>query len=224
MSIPTLTATEARVLGCLLEKQMTTPEYYPMTLNALVAACNQKSNRHPEMGLDERTVVLAVDSLRDKRLAAMVSEAGARVPKHRHTAAETLALDAPQLALIGELLLRGPQTAAELRVHAGRMHEFVDTASAQAILDALAARPEAPQVAKLPRQPGTKESRYAHLLSGPPAMQAADAPSSAPAGPVRLEVMAENERVARLEQEVAALRAEVAAIQRQFAEFRKQFE
>ncbi|OQW96586.1 MAG: hypothetical protein BWK77_04225 [Verrucomicrobia bacterium A1] len=220
----TLNAGEARVLGCLLEKQMTTPEYYPMTLNALVAACNQKNNRQPWMALDETAAVVAVDGLRDKRLAAMVSEAGARVPKYRHTAAETLALDTPQLALLAELLLRGPQTAAELRTRAGRMHAFTDATPVPAILDALAARPEEPPVVKLPRQPGTKEGRYAHLLSGPPVMPAADAPSPAPAEPARLEVLAENGRVAHLEQEVATLRSEVVSLRQEFAEFRRQFQ
>ncbi len=224
MSNVILTDGEARVLGCLVEKRMTTPEYYPMTLNALVAACNQKNNRDPVLAFDEKAVVVAVDGLRDKHIASMVSEAGARVPKYRHTAAEALGLDEPQLALVAELLLRGPQTVAELRARAARMHPFADAAAVQTALDTLAARTEFPLVVKLPRQPGTKESRHAHLLSGPPAAASAADTASAPAEPARVEVRAENERITRLEQESAALRTEVDALKAQFEEFRRQFQ
>jgi hypothetical protein len=223
MSNVILTVGEARVLGCLIEKHLTTPEYYPLTLNALVAACNQRNNRDPVAAFDEAAVVIAVDGLRDKRFAAMVSEAGARVPKYRHTAAEALALDAPALALLAELLLRGPQTVAELRSRAARMHPFADAAAVQVLLDGLATRPDAPLVTKLPRQPGTKESRHAHLLCGPPAAATADL-SAAPAEPARLEVQAGNERVDALERDVAALRTEMESLKARFEEFRRQFQ
>ncbi|MBM4156371.1 MAG: DUF480 domain-containing protein [Lentisphaerae bacterium] len=224
MSNVMLTDGEARVLGCLIEKQLTTPEYYPLSLNALVAACNQRNNRDPVVAFDEAAVVVAVDGLRDKRLAAMVSEAGARVPKYRHAAGEALGLDAPQIALLAELLLRGPQTAAELRARAGRMHPFADAAAAQAALEALAARPESPLVAKLPRQPGTKESRFTHLLSGAPAVAAVADPAAPPAEPARAGVQAANDRIAHLEQEVAGLRADVDSLKARLEEFRKQFQ
>ena len=226
MSQPIVTAEEARVLGCLIEKQLTTPEYYPLTLLSLVAACNQKNNRQPVAGFDEKTVVRALDALRELKLAAQVSESGARVPKYRHTAAETLALDERGLAVLCELLVRGPQTVGELRNRAERMHPFADLAEVQTLLEELANRPEGGALtAKLPRQPGMKESRYAHLLCGPlPEAAAGAGPAGAPPEPARLAVQTENERLARLEQELAAQRTEIEALKEQLAQFRRQFE
>ena len=212
---------EARVLGALIEKQVTTPEYYPLTLNALTAACNQKNNRHPVVSYDEATVELAVESLRQKNLAYLFYGAGSRVPKYKHVAAENLGLSPPELALMCVLLLRGPQTLGELRERAGRLHEFTGLEEAEATLNALASREDEPLVAKLPRQPGQKEARYAHLLSGEVVEQPAE---REPAAPRSAAQRTDGDRVARLEQEVGALRSDLDALRREFADFRKQFD
>jgi uncharacterized protein len=211
---------EVRVLGCLIEKELTTPEYYPLSLNALTNACNQKSNRDPVLNLEEAEVVRALDSLKFKQLA-VVSADGGRVPKYRHLLVEQLRLSPAELATLAELLLRGPQTVGELRTRAERMHPFPDLAAVDAVLTELMARTP-PFVARLARQPGRKESRYAHLLAGEPEISSeelAPAPEAA-----RLKVMAENERMARIEEEVASLRDEVAGLRRAVEEFKAQFE
>lgn len=217
-----LSAEEARVLGVLIEKAMTTPEYYPLSLNAVVMACNQKNNRQPLVAYDEALVVRAIDALRDKHLVAMVTEAGARVPKYRQLAAEQIGLDEKDIAVIAELLLRGPQTVGELKNRAERMQALGDLAAVQVVLDGLATRPT-PLVARLPRQPGMKESRYSHLLSGPVAVEA-EAETLAPVEPVRAVVQAERERLAALEREVLALKVEVESLRNELAGFRRQFE
>ena len=211
---------EVRVLGCLIEKELATPEYYPLTLNSLTAACNQKSNRLPPMTLDEEDVVRALDGLRFKQLA-LVSAEGGRVAKYRHILAEKLRLSPAELALLAELLLRGPQTVGELRTRAERMHPFTDLAGVEEALDELMARTP-PLVGRLPRQPGRKEQRHAHLFSGEPEQPSAvggPAPEAA-----RLKVMAENERIGKIEEEVAALRDEVTLLRRLVEEFKAQFE
>lgn len=215
-----LNAVAARVLGCLIEKQLSTPEVYPLSLNSLTNACNQKSNRDPLMALDENTVIRALDELRDRKLACMVSLAGGRVVKYEHQAVTALQLEKAQLALLCELLVRGPQTLAELRSHAERLLTSLDPADAEKQVRDLMERPE-PLVVLLPRQPGRKEQRYAHLLCG--AIKVEDTPT-APLEPARLVVQVENERIATLESEVASLRATIAHLQKQFAEFRRQFE
>jgi hypothetical protein len=216
----TLNDIEVRVLGCLVEKEMTTPEYYPLSLNALTNACNQKSNRDPVMDIEETDVVRALDGLRFKGLAMQAADGG-RVPKYRHALAGKLYLEPPELAILGEMLLRGPQTVGELRGRAERMHPFPSLEDVEAILRELQER-EVPLVIKLPRQPGRKEHRYVHLLAGEPQLPTEE--HTAPPETARSQVMAENERVARLEAEVAALRDELAALRREFAEFRTQFE
>ncbi len=211
---------EARVLGCLIEKELTTPEYYPLSLNALTNACNQKSNRDPVMALEEGEVVRALDGLRFKQLA-LVSGDGGRVPKYRHILAEKMQLVAPEMALVCELLLRGPQTVGELRTRAERMHPFADLAAVEEILQELMER-EQPLIARLARQAGRKEARYAQLFCGEPdgsLLECAPAPEAA-----RLRVMAENERISQMETELAALRGEVAALRQMMEEFRQQFE
>ena len=162
---PILNENEIRVLGCLIEKEMTTPDYYPLTLNALTNACNQKSNRDPVVDLEETDVVRALDALRMKGLAMQAHGEGSRVPKYRHSLAEKLFLEPEELAILCELFLRGPQTVGELRGRAGRMHDFEDLAQVEAVLQELMER-QPPMAAKLPRQPGRKEHRYAHLLGG----------------------------------------------------------
>lgn len=211
---------EARVLGCLIEKELTTPEYYPLSLNALTNACNQKSNRDPVIAAAEEEVVRALDGLRFKQLT-VVSAEGGRVPKYRHILAEQLGLVPAELALLCELLVRGPQTAGELRGRAERMHPFPDPAAVEDALRELMER-EQPVIARLTRQPGRKESRYAHLWAGEPeqaAMEHAPPPEAA-----RIRVMADNTRIQQLEEEVAVLRTEVEDLRRMMREFKAQFE
>jgi len=215
---------EARVLGCLVEKEITTPEYYPLSLNALVNACNQKSNRDPHMNLTESEVQQALRGLNVHGLARSASTES-RVAKYEHRLADTFNFTRPETAILCELFLRGPQTPGELRSRAERMHPFEDLNLVQSTLKHLMDR-EPPLVVLLPRQPGTKEARYAHLLCGPvdtdesssassvasaTSNQAAADPDSAP-------------RVEQLERKIAHLEKEVADLQRQFADFRKQFE
>jgi uncharacterized protein YceH (UPF0502 family) len=201
---------ELRVLGSLIEKEITTPEYYPLSLNALVNACNQKSNRDPVMSLEEDAVLEAIDALRDKRFATIITGAGSRVPKYAHRFSETLNLGRREIAVMCELILRGPQTIGELRNRTERMHKFDDLSEVESIIERL---PE--MIAKLPRRAGEKEARYAHLFSGP--VQVYEAGPEAPAA-------TRPDRTAALEAEVAALREEVRLLKDQFAEFRKQFE
>jgi uncharacterized protein len=213
---------EVRVVGSLVEKQMATPEYYPLTMNALVNACNQLTGREPVVDYDERTVARALESLREKQLVWQVSAAGARVPKYEHRLSEKFNLAEQQTAVLGVLMLRGPQTVGEIKGRTGRMYEFAELSEVEMTLESLIAA-EPPLVVKLPRQPGTKESRYAHLLAGevhveepPPPPPRADA--------AVLEVRAENQRLAGLESEVAELRQQLADLQQQFLDFKRQFE
>lgn len=216
-----LTSIEARVLGCLVEKELTTPEYYPLTLNSLIAACNQKSNRDPGMLLNDTDVVRALDSLRDQKLAWEVTSNVGRTPKYQHGLREAMKLSPLQLAILCELLVRGPQTAGELRTHASRMAELPGIDHVLTVLGELIQRAEGPLAAKMAREPGKREERYAHLLSGPVA-EADSLPRPAPE-PARLIVAAENERLAKLETEVAALHVELAAVKDDLARFRDQF-
>src|ERR1700722_17162283 len=212
---------EARVLGALLEKEITTPDYYPLSLNSLVNACNQKSNRDPVMNLDEDSVRAALRSLHDDSLARSVSAADSRVTKYEHRLQEAFNFDRRETAVLCELLLRGPQTPGELRSRAERMHRFEDLVQVQSTLQRLAQR-EPPVVKMLERQPGTKEARYAHLLSGDVQSQPSEAGPRATVSAVPHAV--DGERIASLENEVAALQNDVAELKRQLAEFRKQFE
>ncbi len=210
---------ETRVLGALIEKELTTPEYYPLSLNSLVNACNQKSNRDPVMNLDENAVSQALRSLNKEGLAGPADAIDNRVAKFGHRLQEAFNFDRREIAVLCELLLRGPQTPGELRSRAERMHHFDDLGQVQSTLQRLAQR-EPPVVKVLQRQPGTKEARYAQLLSG-------DVPPETPRAIPEAEIAHGNaggERVARLEDEVAALRKQVSDLQQQFAAFRKQFE
>ena len=215
-----LNEVEVRVLGCLIEKELTTPEYYPLSLNALTNACNQKSNRDPVMAMEEADVVRALDKLRFSGLARQTADGG-RVPKYCHTLTENKRLEPAGLAVLAELLLRGPQTVGELRTRGERMASFPDLAAVEASLEELMELDPA-LATRLPRQPGRKEARYAHLLAGEPLVameESAPTPEAA-----RLRVMAEDERFARLEEEVAALRTEVAGLRELVEEFKSQFE
>ncbi|BCA80796.1 YceH family protein [Desulfuromonas sp. AOP6] len=215
-----LDAVEARVLGCLLEKEMATPEYYPLSLNALTNACNQKTNREPVMALEETEVVRALERLRHGGLA-MQSGEGGRVPKYRHTLAEKLHLEPEELAVLCVLLVRGPQTVGEVRGRSERLYSFGELAQVEEVLQGLEQR-QPPLVSCLPRQPGRKESRYAHLFAGAPPEESAC--SEAPAEAATLRVRAEEERMVRLEDEVAALREEVETLRREMAAFKAQFD
>jgi uncharacterized protein len=205
---------EVRVLGALLEKEITTPEYYPLSLNALVNACNQKSNRDPAVNFDEATVEQALHSLRDKGLLLSITGAGSRVQKYAHRISEKLNLGRPELAILCELMLRGPQTLGELRNRAVRMHPFEDLEQVQSVIDRL---PEL--IVKLDRRPGEKESRFAHLLAGVPVISqtVSQTEPEPPAAP-------RHDRITALESEVAGLRQELEDLKHQFAGFRKQFE
>jgi uncharacterized protein YceH (UPF0502 family) len=219
-----LTEAEVRVVGSLVEKQVTTPDYYPLTMNALVHACNQISNRDPVVQYGEREVADAVESLRAKNLVYIFYGADSRVPKYKHMAREVFSLSAPELAALCVLMLRGPQTVGEVRGRTGRLHEFADLREVEETLDGLARRDE-PLVTKLARQAGRKEARYAHLLSGQPVVEEEAEGQTATAAPrVSSSRAGEGERVARLEAEVETLRGELAEMRRQFDEFRKQFE
>lgn len=221
--LPTLSPAEVRVLGALIEKQITTPDYYPLTLNALTNACNQLTNRDPVVAFDEPTVVRAIDGLREKRLATLYTGAESRVAKYKHTLTDALLLTPGEIALLCVLLLRGPQTLGELRPRTERLFKFDNLPEIEASLDALAARQPQSLVAKLPRQPGTKESRFAHLLAGPVVGTAEATPEPA-AAPSASAAPTAVERLGRLEQEVADLRRELAEVRQTLADFRKQFD
>ncbi len=214
-----LTDVEARVLGSLIEKDLTTPEYYPLSLNALVHACNQKSNRDPFMNLDEDAVKQALRTLEKKGLAGPADNMESRVTKYEHRLQEAYNFTRHEIAILCELLLRGPQTPGELRNRADRMHKFEDLGIVQTTLRRLMER-EPPLVKILRRQPGTKEARYAHLLSGDVQGWEAAPGEEAPAD----NRSTSSERIARLENEIENLHKEIADLKQQFAAFRKQFE
>jgi uncharacterized protein YceH (UPF0502 family) len=237
-----LTALEARVIGCLIEKAITTPDQYPLSLNALVNACNQKSNRDPVLDLSESAVQQVVDGLSKKHLVMEKSGFGSRVPKYQHrfcnTEFGTVKLDPQELAIVCELLVRGPQTPGELRTRAGRMAAFGETSDAEAALTRLRDRPDGPFVVQLAREPNRRDSRWAHLFSGPvqAAMHVADVahapePTHVTAGPmadrepeptgppeVMFPAARNDDRLAKLEHEVAALRMELDELKRRLGE------
>jgi uncharacterized protein YceH (UPF0502 family) len=215
-----LSAVEARVLGALLEKEITTPEYYPLSLNALLNACNQKSNRDPVMSLPEDAVREALRVLHDNSLARSVSAADSRVTKYEHRLQETFNFDRREAAVFCELLIRGPQTPGELRSRAERMHHFDDLGEVQSTLQRLMNRDPA-LVKVLVRQPGTKESRYTHLLGD------VETSSSAPERDARVpapKAAGQTDRISQLESELEEMRADIRDLKQQLAAFRKQFE
>jgi uncharacterized protein YceH (UPF0502 family) len=208
---------EARVLGSLVEKQITTPEYYPLTLNALTSACNQKSNRDPVMSLGETELLAAIDSLRDKNLVYLYYGSTSRTVKYKHMFPKVFELDEPAVAIMTLLLLRGAQTVGELRGRSERLFEFSSLGEVQETLDELAGRDE-PLVVKLERQPGKKEARYAHLLSGPVVETASHADQ------IQRPLRTQENKYEVLEKEVARLSAEISELRSRLDEFQKQFE
>lgn len=203
----TLTDAEVRVLGALIEKEITTPDYYPLSLNALVAACNQSSNRNPVVQFDEETVVRATDMLREKKLVHLVSRGESRVNKYRHVLYEAMNMRRPDIAIMCVLMLRGPQTVGEIRTRTNRLYDFTSLEQVETTLSGLMETTPS-LVARLARQTGQKEVRYAHLLSGEVQLTEPE-----PETVTELEL----DRISKLEREVEDLK-------RQFAEFRKQFE
>jgi len=213
-----LTDIETRVLGSLIEKQVTTPEYYPLTLNALTLACNQKNNRHPVTSYSEHQVADALESLREKNLTYVFYGSTSRVPKYKHVMPEVMHLNHAETALMCVLMLRGAQTVGELRGSASRLHEFSSLEEVEETLNGLISREPEPLVARLPRQPGQKEGRFAHLLSGEIDVEALAVETE------RTPRRSGSEQVEQLEQRVDALTAEVERLKEQFEQFRKQFE
>lgn len=213
------------MLGSLLEKDITTPEYYPITLNALVNACNQKSNRDPAVNYDDEMVNKALDSLRNRALTGIVTGPGNRVPKYTHRLSDQLNLGRREHALLTELMLRGYQTVGELRSRAARMYEFSDLEEVEGCLRGMMERPTGALVTQMPHSPGTKEVRWAHLLGGEPPPDGPAVFLGRDAAPARdLKDRVSPDRVAALEGEVSALRGEVEELKAQFQAFRRQFE
>ena len=217
----TLNDIEVRVLGSLIEKQITTPEYYPLTLNALTLACNQKNNRSPVTAFAESQVEEALNSLRKKNLAYVFHGSTSRVPKFKHVAPEVLHLTPPEMAVMCVLMLSGPQTVGEIRTRGSRLYDFSGLEEVDETLHALSTKDTDPLVMKLPRQPGQKDARFAHLLSGE----------------VDVEQLAEDqttgrttrrssdaERIEKLEERVETLTSDVEGLRQQFEQFKKQFE
>ena len=213
-----LTDIETRVLGSLIEKQVTTPEYYPLTLNALTLACNQKNNRYPVTSYSEHQVADALESLREKSLTYVFYGSTSRVPKYKHVMPEVMHLNHAETALMCVLMLRGAQTIGELRGSASRLHEFSSLEEVEETLNGLISREPEPLVARLPRQPGQKEGRFAHLLSGEIDVEALSVELE------RTPRRSGSEHVERLEQKVDALTVEVEKLKERFEEFRKQFD
>jgi uncharacterized protein YceH (UPF0502 family) len=212
-----LTDTEVRVLGCLIEKEMTTPEYYPLSLNALVNACNQKSNRNPVVSYDESTVLQALGDLKEIHFAWQ-SDA-ARVPKYEHLFAKTFNLVAREMAILCVLMVRGPQTIGELRARSERMYAFSDL---DEVSETISNLEEMSLIRQVPRQPGQKESRFVHLLAGEP--KSSTVGDDALPGEANPQIPARKDRIAALEDEVRSLREELEEVKKDFQEFKRQFE
>ena len=206
MPVPELSLLETRVLGTLVEKQHTVPDTYPLSLNALVAGCNQKSSRAPVMEASEAEVQAAVDSL--KRANFVIESSGSRVARYSHNFERVLQIPSQSAALLTALMLRGPQTAGELRISTERLHRFSDISAVEGFLEELAARPAGPLVVQLPRLPGARENRWAHLLSGTPKIETVAAPEPR----AQRDTGSLEARVTQLEEDLAALKAEVARI------------
>jgi uncharacterized protein YceH (UPF0502 family) len=212
-----LTDVEVRVIGSLIEKESTTPDNYPLSINALTNACNQTSNRDPVVDYDEDTVTHAVEALRKQNLVRAVQQSGSRVMKYRHMMADTMTLDPRQAAALCVLMLRGPQTVGEIKTRTERLASFDSLEHVEATLNELIERPAGSLVVRLPRRPGQKEARFAHLLAGDVTVDTTEVETS-------VRAPASVDRVGALEQTVAELRNEVAELRGQLEAFRRQFE
>jgi len=211
-----LTPIEARALACLIEKEATTPEYYPLSINSLTNACNQKSNRDPVVDFEEKDVIRAVENMRDRQLISMVTGAGSRVAKYKHSFGRRFQFNKLETAALCILMLRGPQTVGEIRGRTNRLCTFADLNEVEQTLNSLMSRGEGAYVTKLPKQPGRKESRYAHLLCGEPENIEFTEP------PAQEEQ--DTSRLVQLEEEISDLKTQVAELKTQFDEFRSQFD
>ncbi len=217
-----LNDTEVRIVGALIEKQITTPEYYPLTLHALTQACNQKSNRDPIVSFDEHEIAQSLESLRDKNLVYIFYGSTSRVPKYKHMAPEIFQLNARELAVLGVLMLRGAQTVGELKERANRLAaNFTTLPEVEETLDSLTSKEPQPLIAKLARQPGQKDARYVHTLAGEVTVDYIDKSAN---GNSSINDSGKTGRLAKLEDEVEMLRAEVAELRQQLGDFVKQFE
>ncbi len=214
-----LNETETRIIASLVEKQLTTPEYYPLTLNALVNACNQKSNREPVVSYDDKTVTDVLERLRDRNLVYVFYGASSRVPKYKHMLPSVYELEPAEVAVMCVMMLRGPQTLGELRTRTERLYQFEGLGEIQETLDGLIRRSD-PLVVKIDRQPGQKEARFAQLLNGEFDVEA----FAAAVATHRVSGSADNQRIEKLEEEVTNLRTEIESIKQTFDEFKKQFE
>jgi uncharacterized protein YceH (UPF0502 family) len=212
---------EARILGCLIEKGITTPDYYPLTLNALTNACNQKSNRNPVVSFEETTVVRGLEDLQQKGLTEKVIKADSRVPKYQHSFGNSLDLSPREVAVLCVLMLRGPQTTGEIRGRTERMYQFTNINEVDEVLTGLMER-EHPFAIKLPRQTGQKEQRFAHMLSGEPEIREPERAVSDETA--ALQVRTENERIQKLEEELATLRSEFDSLRQEFIDLKSQFD
>ena len=216
-----LTGIEVRVLGSLIEKQITTPEYYPLTLNALTAACNQKNNRNPVTSFNESDIEEALYSLREKNLAYVFHGSTSRVPKYKHVVPEVMHLSPAEVAVMCVLMLSGPQTVGEIRTRGSRLYEFNGLEEVEETLRALAAREDEPLVMKLPRQTGQKDARFVHLLSGKPDIEEIIESTTVERTARR---PTDHDRMATLEQQVQSLTEQVNKLTEQFDAFKRQFE
>lgn len=215
-----LSAEELRVLGCLIEKEFLTPDVYPLTMNSLVTACNQKTSREPVVHYDEDTCFATLESLRTKGLATKITGADHRVPKYRELVGERTNMRVSEIGLLCVLMLRGPQTLNELKERTQRIHEFATLEETEATLDRMSQRQPQALVIKLPKLTGQKEARYMHLLAGEVDVEELAATAAA-APPMRA---SHDDRVSRLEAEVTLLKEQVARLEQELAGFRKQFE
>ncbi len=218
-----LTPVETRILGCLLEKERVTPENYPLSLNTIVAACNQSTNRDPVAAYEERTVDDGIAGLREKKLATMIHAAGSRVSKYRHNLPDHYEFATREIALLCTLLLRGPQTPGELRQRSERMHAFASIEEVEGALSELA-KGDDPLVRMLPPRPGQKERRYVQLLAGEPVLESPTAAVAYVAGQEGVRLLSSSQRLDSAEAELASLKAELQQLREEFAAFRQQFE
>ena len=215
----TLNEYELRALGAMVEKHIATPDYYPMTLNALVNACNQKNHRDPVVSYDETIVAKALDGLREKNLAYVFHGSEARAPKYGHLFPKAFDLSEAETPLMCVLILRGPQTSGELRSRTQHLRSFGSLAEVETLLQGLSLR-DKPLIVKLPRQPGSRESRFAHLLGGPVEMEQSEAPPHT--APSVLQRQSDNDKIAKLEEEIASLRMELSDLKEQFADLKRE--